>query len=456
LSKRRDFYLAVDIGGTKILAALVDASGMVLRRRKHSTPREGSPETLCRALEEAVTELLRETKNVALGDLAAMGIGVPGVVDPDEGLVVVMPNLGLSNTRLGDYCQKTFGLPVAIGNDCNVGILGERWLGSARGAASAMGILVGTGVGGGFIQGSRVWRGAREMASEIGHLVMQIGGPVCGCGNRGCLEALASRTAIERDLRAAIAAGRPSVLAELLGGDLGQIRSSVLQRALAAGDPLVTEVLERASVVLGHACLSVSHLLDPEVIVLGGGVIEACSEFIVPIVQRIVADDRLATDRPAGKVLVSSLGDDAVLLGATALARLHVGKNPFKKRFRVAPHYRSIVRRKSAGYTVGTRTFDTDFYVTASGKAKRQKDASPETVADGPRRLTREDLARPCDDGPHVLFIAAGRKGNIKLTEDACAYLRQRVIEWRILPLDDAIEAYNASDERKAALVHLA
>ena len=455
VSKSRNLYLAVDVGGTKILAALLDASGIVLRREKRATPREGGAESLFGALEETITELIGKTPDVAIDDLTAMGIGVPGVVDPEEGLVVVTPNMGLSNTRLGEFCEKTFGLPVAVGNDCNLGILGERWLGSARDADSAMGILVGTGIGGGFVQGSRVWLGARAMASEIGHIVMQIGGPTCGCGNRGCLEALASRTAMERDLREAVAAGRETMLNELLDGNLDIIRSGVLRQALAADDALVTEVLRHASEVLGYACLTVSHLLDPEVIVLGGGVIDACSEFMVPIVQQIAADDQLVSVRSGSRVLVSSLGDDAVLLGATAMARMKVGENPLKKRFEEAPSYPAIVRQKSGVCEIGPKTFDVDFLVNASGKAKRLK-TSP-TVSDegGVRQLTRRHLERPCRSGPHVLFIATGPSGDMTLTEDACLYLQQRAIAWHALPLDDAIEAYNKCEQRKAALVHL-
>ena len=447
--------MAVDVGGTKILAALVDASGMVLRREKHATPREGGPDVLCAALKEAVEQVVHKTSGVAMKHVVALGIGVPGIVDPDEGLVIVTPNMGLSNTRLGQFCKKTFGLPTVVGNDCNLGILGEKWLGSARGAASAMGILVGTGVGGGFIQGSRVWLGARGMASEIGHIVMEINGPLCGCGNRGCLEALASRTAIERDLREAIAAGRTSVLTELLEGRLDVIRSSVLRRALAAGDTLVTEVLRHAADVLGHACLTVEHLLDPEAIVFGGGVIEACSEFMLPIIQEVVAGDCLTAPSPGGSLLVSSLGDDAVLLGATAAARLHLGENPLKKRFQVAPSYPVIERRKSGVYEVGFHVLETDFHVTACGQAKRQKSSPEPSDATGRRQLTRHHLERPCRGGPHVLFVATGPSGDIALSDDACLYLRQRAIEWQSLPTDDALRAYNEFPGRKAALVHL-
>ena len=456
MSSGRELYLAVDIGGTKILAALVDASGIALCREKCPTPREKGHEPLCDTLEKTITGLLDKSDGVALGDITAMGIGVPGVVDMEQGLVVVTPNMGLSNTQLGPICEKLFGLPVVLGNDCNVGILGERWLGSARDAESAMGILVGTGVGGGFIQGSQVWSGSRGLAAEIGHIVMQIDGPLCGCGNRGCLEALASRTAIERDLHAAISAGRTSVLTELLTEENQLIRSGILRQALALGDTLVTEVIQHAADVLGHACLTVSHLLDPEVIVLGGGVIEACSEYMVPIIQKIVADDKLGTPEHVARVLVSSLGDDAVLLGATALARLHVGKNPFKKRYEVLPAYSPIDKRKNGNWEVGAKKYESDFFVTASGKAKRRKLLQDETEMTTPQCLTRQHLERPCRGGPHKLFIAAGSSGDISLTDDAQLYLQQRAIEWHVASLEKAMKAYNDFPHRKAAMVYLA
>ena len=133
----------------------------------------------------------------------------------------------------------------------------------------------------------------------MGHIVMQIGGPVCGCGNYGCLEALASRTAIERDIRAALAAGRTSKLTEISGGDLSVIRSGAIRKALKADDPLVTGIVHRASETLGYACLTVRHLIDPEVIVLGGGLIEACSEYMMPTLENIVGSDRLPGETAA-------------------------------------------------------------------------------------------------------------------------------------------------------------
>ena len=328
-------YLGVDVGGTKVQASVVRESGEILARQRCQTPRNEEPERELCAIESVIEDALTASKK-KLRDVQAIGIAIPGVVAPRQGRIVVTPNMNLSGVRISKHLRRRFGVPVAVGNDCNLGALGERWLGAARDAKSAFTILVGTGVGGGFVRKGKLWRGAREAASEIGHIVMQIGGPVCGCGNRGCLEALASRTAIERDLREAVNGGRSSMVTELTGGDLTVIRSRVLCKALEAGDSLVTEVMQRAAEVLGYACLTVRHLIDPEVIVLGGGVIEACGDFVVPIVRQIVEADRLPGAREGGRVVVSALGDDAVVLGAVALARATAGRNPFGKRACVA------------------------------------------------------------------------------------------------------------------------
>ncbi|MDY0169751.1 MAG: ROK family protein [Thermoguttaceae bacterium] len=328
-------YLGVDVGGTKVQASVVRESGEILARQRCQTPRNEEPEQELRAIESVIEDALAASKK-KLRDVQAIGIAIPGVVAPRQGRIIVTPNMNLSGVRISKHLRRRFGVPVAVGNDCNLGALGERWLGAARNAKSAFTILVGTGVGGGFVRKGKLWRGAREAASEIGHIVMQMGGPMCGCGNRGCLEALASRTAIERDLREAVNGGRSSMVTELTGGDLTVIRSRVLCKALEAGDSLVTEVMQRAAEVLGHACLTVRHLIDPEVIVLGGGVIEACGDFVVPIVRQIVEADRLPGAREGGRVVVSALGDDAVVLGAVALARATAGRNPFGKQACVA------------------------------------------------------------------------------------------------------------------------
>lgn len=446
-------YLGIDVGGTKVACALVEESGGILARQRAATPRGGGSDAVLAVIEQCIEAVLAKGKR-PLEQVAAIGIAAPGVCDPDKGRVVFTPNMELSGVDLGPRLEERFGVPVALGNDCNVGALGEKWLGAAREAASAVAILVGTGIGGGFVQKGKAWRGAREAAMEIGHIVMQIDGPLCGCGNRGCLEALASRSAIERDLRAAIAAGRPTTLPQFCDGDLSVIRSGPIRKALAAGDALTAEIVGRAAEVLGYACLTVRHLLDPEVIVLGGGLVEACSGFILPIVERIVAADKLPGAREGGKIRLSTLGDDAVVLGAVAMARRSVGRSPFKKRFFVKPKYPKIGRYVPGVITVGSVEYNRDVYISAYGTVKKRKKAFIAlSEASQPPVIDAEELEEVCRGAPEVLFLGTAGETPFTLSDDAKSYLSHREIRCEILPALKAIEAYNKSTQRKAVLV---
>jgi glucokinase len=450
-AKALRLYLAVDIGGTKMQSSLVDESGTVLARQRVSTPREGGADEVIAALHEAMQRVLAE-QGVSAKKLSAIGIAVPGVVDPDAGRVVVTPNMALSGVDLRQQVETVFRVPVALGNDCNLGALGEAWLGAARNADSVVAILVGTGIGSGFVRGGKMWRGAREAAAEIGHIVMQIGGPQCGCGNFGCLEALASRTAIERQIREQIMAGRPSMLHDILQGDLTLIRSNALRKAAEAGDALVVEILSRAAEVLGHACLTVRHLIDPEVIVLGGGVIKACHDFMLPIVERIVGGDRLPGARDGGRVLLSALGDDAVVLGAVALAAECVGRNPFKKKHRVTPAYPTVEFRRAGEIVVGARTYFEDVFIRVDGTVKNRKIADAELAV---RQMGVDEMSRICKGGPSAVFIGTGASGGLELTDEARRYLEQRSIEHHQMPTGEAATAYNRCRVRKAALLRV-
>jgi len=207
-------YLGIDIGGTKILAALARPSGKILARQRCATPRNAPPEEVLQTVVALVHQLLDAAK-VRRRALQGIGLAVPGIVDPHEGRVVITPNMNLSGFEIVPPIESEFNVPVALGNDVNLGTLGEQWLGNAALADSAVGIFVGTGIGGGIIIDGRLINGHRGAAAEVGHLRMEKGGPRCGCGQHGCLEALASRTAIERDIRQAVANGRTTMLTTL-------------------------------------------------------------------------------------------------------------------------------------------------------------------------------------------------------------------------------------------------
>ena len=189
------------------------------------------------------------------------------------GIVHHAPNLGWKKVALGPKLEALLKVPVFVENDVNVGVMGEYTLGAGQGAQELVGIFVGTGIGGGIIIGGRLYQGARGAAGEVGHIVVEINGPLCGCGNRGCAEALASRTAMERDVRAAIRRGEKSIVLKLMkerGRD--RMTSSIIQRALKERDPVMEKVMKRAQFCLGILVANVVNMLDPECVIIGGGI----------------------------------------------------------------------------------------------------------------------------------------------------------------------------------------
>jgi glucokinase len=444
--------VGVDVGGTKILAATVKSGGEVVARSRRSTPRGKKPAAIVKAVVETILQAVEEA-GAQVSDLEAVGIAVPGVVDPDAGRVIVTPNTNLSGVAMSDEIRTSIDVPVSLGNDVNLGTLGEKWLGSGRNASSIVGIFVGTGIGGGLFSDGRLQRGFGGGAGEIGHIIMQLDGPKCGCGNQGCFEALASRTAIERDIRAMIAGGRKSVVTDLLKGKSALLRSGILKQALSQGDEVVTEVLTRASEIIGRACRSVCHLIEPEAFVLGGGVIEACWDFMLPIVEGVVESDPFSGDRPGGRVLLSALGDDAVALGAVALALQRIGKDPFDASATSATRCAAIRPGKERGFVVGRDAYDHDIYVRADCEVGRPKKTAALIPADGGKgKIGPKVLEKVCEGSPETLFLPAGG-GGLKLTRKGEAFLHFRGIEVRRVPSVDLIEAYNACHQRKAILL---
>jgi len=451
---RRKLFLGVDVGGTKIMVALVKPSGAIIGRKRVPTPREGTAADTLATIIRAMKEVLAE-EGVGPKELGAIGMAIPGVVDPDKGLVVVTPNMNLTGLRVGPRVEKRLGVPVVLGNDVNLGTLGEKWLGAARSARDVVGIFPGTGIGGGIIVDGKLVRGAREAAGEIGHIIMAIGGPLCGCGNRGCLEALASRSAIERDIRDAVAVGRKTILTKLTDGDLSIIKSAMLRRALEKKDKLVTGILRKAAETLGYACITVRHVLDPELIVLGGGLMEACGDFILPIVEAVLASDPYPGARPSGGVVQSALGDDAVVLGGVALAQERIGMDPFAAAAGSGDDYPTLSEAEPGQIIVGDKAWDTDVTIRADGEIKKRKKAEVKAKYGTSHQIGAEELEKVCKGGPEVLIIGTGYDGHAELTSDGEKFLRRRRIAFEALPTPKAIAAYNVARGRKAALIHV-
>lgn len=317
-------YLIVDVGGTKILAAVLNAEGEILSRCKLKTDR-ADKETLLGQIDEAMDGALKDAK-LARTDIGGVALGVPGVVNSKTGYVVFTPNTPLTETPLGEQLSKKWDCPVIVGNDVSVGMAGEFWRGAARDASSAFGIFVGTGIGGGLILDGKQIDGFRGLGGEIGHLMIPLDADeLAGMTTKKhlFLEDLCSRTAIENQLRHAILEeGKKSILTQIVADKkLTRIRSGALKEALKKEDDLVTDVVKRASYLLGFASASVLHVVDPEVIVFGGGVIEACGKWMMPWIEKTVEKVAMQGTGAPPKLVQSKLGDDAILIGGLALLK---------------------------------------------------------------------------------------------------------------------------------------
>ncbi|HYG93400.1 MAG TPA: ROK family glucokinase [Nocardioides sp.] len=308
----------VDIGGTKISGGVVDADGNV-----RAESRVISPATDPEAIEKAVASLVAELSAGQSEPLAAVGVGAAGYIDADRSTVLFAPNIAWRDEPLGADLAALTGLPVVVENDANAAAWGEFRYGAGRDVDDQLMVTVGTGVGGGVITHGRLLRGANGVAAEIGHLCVVPDGLLCGCGNRGCLEQYGSGTALVRLTQEAAAAS--SLLARDLldraGGDPAMITGPLITEGARAGDRFAIEQLEKLGHWLGHGIASLVAVLDPAVIVIGGGVSEAGDLLLDPIRQTFTRELTGRGFRPQAEVRRAVLGNRAGMIGAADLAR---------------------------------------------------------------------------------------------------------------------------------------
>ena len=314
------FYIGVDLGGTKISAALVDPQGSILIRQKYPTAETTRPSDIGRQIENIIKEILLEGQ-VGSGSLYGIGVGIPGIVSPKNNAILVTPNVHLAGYPLAARLRKSFRTRIVLGNDVNLGTAAEQWLGAGKGVQNIVGIFLGTGVGGGIIIDGKIYTGAQGAGGELGHMIIDLHSPLSSAGDFGTLEALASRRAIEGRIREALRRKKKTIIRELAGNKPKVIKSRMICKALQKKDPVVTGIIDDACHVLGKACISLRHIFNPEMIIFGGGLIEACGEFILPKVRKISEKDPFLAGIDHCKIVPSVLGDDAVIYGAVALVK---------------------------------------------------------------------------------------------------------------------------------------
>ena len=312
--------LGIDLGGTKVMAAVVDGDGQVMSRARAKTKAWRDDEGVFQTVAQT-GQLAVEQAGIESSRLRAVGIGAPGPLDPDTGYIIESSNMKFKDFPLGPRLAEVFKCPAIVDNDVNAGTYGEFRRGAARGASEVLGMFVGTGIGGGLIINGALYHGASKNAGEVGHIVVKAGGPRCGCGARGCLEALASRTAMTRDIRRSIERGEKTVVRDLLKKETDLLSGNDLRKAYDAGDELVIKTLHRAAKFIGIGIGSLVNVLAPEIVVLGGGVIEAMTDEFIERIDR--STRRVAVDFATKnlKIVRAELGDDAGVIGAAMLAR---------------------------------------------------------------------------------------------------------------------------------------
>ena len=311
--------VGVDLGGTKILVGVIGPDHAILGRSKRPTPAEEGGPAILDAIVASIDQALAEA-GLTREQIAGIGIGSPGPLDPESGVVLFSSNLNVKDWPLGPGLSEAIGRPSLLQNDVRVGGYGEFRLGAGRGYKDVLTAFVGTGIGGCYIVDGKVLEGATGNAGEIGHVVVKAEGPMCGCGRRGCLEALSSRSAIARRILKAAKRGEVSVLASKVDRKSGKLKSGDLAAAVAAADPVALREVERAAHYLGLGFGGLINLLGPEIVVVGGGVTAALGTPFIDLIRASARQQILVDPDHKIKIEPAALGDDAGILGAALLA----------------------------------------------------------------------------------------------------------------------------------------
>ena len=314
---QRKYWIGFDLGGTKMLAKVFDAEFRPLGKKRRRTKGHEGVEAGLERMVETIGEACRDA-GISTKDISGIGVGCPGPLDLDKGVVLETPNLGWKNAKVKKVLERAFGCPARICNDVDAGVYGEYRFGAAQDAHCVIGVFPGTGVGGGCVYDGRILRGKKGSCMEIGHMPVAPDGPLCGCGQRGCLEAVAGRLAISAAAAKAAYRGKaPNLLAEA-GTDLSEIRSGPLARAVKAGDKVVEEIIRDAAAKVGHAMAGVVNLMAPDVVLLGGGLVEEMTDLYLDEVRRAIKGRVMPSYRGTYKVVAAELADDAGVVGAAA------------------------------------------------------------------------------------------------------------------------------------------
>ncbi len=317
--------LGVDLGGTKILTAVTDSQGRMLSRDHSVTPARKGHEAVVQSILESTHRALGQA-NAAVSALTVVGIGAPGLIDPERGIVLASPHLpGWRNVRLRDMVEETLGKKTFLINDANAAALGELYFGAARGVRNFIYITLSTGIGGGIVIDGKIYSGAIGAAGEVGHMTIDDKGPLCNCGNRGCWETLASGTALAREARQRIEEGIRTSILQHAEGDVAKVTAQAVHSAATQGDSLARELIAQTGYYVGVGLANLINIFNPELIVIGGGLSNIGDILLKPAFK--VAEERAYKEAfRAVRFASAGLGRDSGVLGAAAFALCEIRK----------------------------------------------------------------------------------------------------------------------------------
>jgi len=312
------YLIGVDIGGTKILSAIATNKGEIFKSLTIKTEAKKGKSASLRNVIRSIRSLLEET-DIPLSQISAIGIGVPGPMDYKKGTVLNPPNLyGWKKVNLKKIIQKEFRKPVYIDNDANAAALGEFRFGAGRGTTNMVYITISTGIGGGIIINKKIYRGSIGGAGEIGHTVIDMNGMPCNCGNRGCLETLASGRAMTRMARELAKKNKSSLIYKLAKGKLNNINAYIIEEAALAGDKPALRIVKEIGKRIGIGVSNIINMLEPDKVVIGGGLSNLGNMIFAPI-RKTVTEIALEPSRSRSKVVPAKFKKEAGVFGAIAL-----------------------------------------------------------------------------------------------------------------------------------------
>ena len=315
----KKYIIGVDIGGTRTKIALLDLSGRILHRKDFLT-RNYESGRLIKAVSSAVKDIAEE-KKIRKNDILGVGIGLPGLVDFKKGLVFCLTNLpGWKNVPLKKILERRLGLPVFIDNDVKVMAMGELRLGAGKGYKNIICMTLGTGVGGAVIIDGNLYRGSSLAAGEIGHIPINESGPACNCGSSGCLEAYVGREYFLDNARKKLRSASGAAVLRMVDGNAALITPELLKEAAVKGDKLSQEAWQEMGLRVGNALAGVINLLNPQLVIIGGGM-SGAGEILFSSIEKALDKKCMTITRKAVKIVKAKLGNDAALIGAAEIVK---------------------------------------------------------------------------------------------------------------------------------------